>query len=421
MKIDIPITPKQLEVLNSPSRITIFSAGRGSGKTSAMALISIFSMLQGKRVLMIGPTYKQLRDSNFWQARQFLNKHKIPYRMNKTDLQIFSGSRGELIHISGDEPDSIRSYTSIDVLIFDEAAYLDEACWHIAIATMRNTLDGQIKIYVVGTPPASEAHWMARLNRRQDVATIFGSYKDNPFNGEEYVKLLEKEYECYPSDLQRRELYGEFIFSGESSGLFNDFNIEKNNAYEIHPDFPIVCGLDIAGPGRDMTCAAISQRNQILGINIRKTANEIELKKFVKEIYMIYGFNVLRYDNGGLGTLIVFDLPVTVQCVPVNFGGVGGDMFANARTAMYFHLRRKNSIFMSEEIYNEHSEPLKSELKATLIKERENKKIGVILKEEIKKRIGRSPDRADALVLSQSHIEIKRNKPRIAPLVFGRR
>jgi phage terminase large subunit-like protein len=415
------MTPKQLEVLNSDSMITIFSAGRGCGKTASMALIAILNMIQGKRVLVIGPIFQQLKESNLFQTRRFLDRMKIPHKINKTDLHVNFGKTGEIMHVSGDEPESIRSYTSIDVLIFDEAASLSEDCWKLAIPTMRDTLDGKLKIYVVGTPPSSESHWMARLNKRKDVKTIFGSYKDNPFNGQDFVNLLEKDYENYPVDFQRRELYGEFIFGGEIGSLFEDFRIETNNEYKAHSDAPIVCGLDIAGKGRDMTCAVISQNNQVLGIYLRKTANEIPLKQFVKELYLMHGFEVLRYDEGGLGHLIVFDLPVTVLTVPVNFGGSGGERFANARTAMYFHLRRKGATFMHQEILKEHGEAMLIELKATQMKERESGKLGVIEKELIKKRIGRSPDRADALVLAMSHVEVKRSKPRIAPLVFGRR
>jgi phage terminase large subunit-like protein len=415
------MTPKQLEVLNSDSRITIFSAGRGCGKTAAMALIAILNMIQGKRVLVIGPIFQQLRDSNFWQTCRFLDRMKIPHKINKTALRLQFGKTGEIMHVSGDEPESIRSYTSIDVLILDESASLSEDCWKLAIPTMRDTMDGKLKIYVVGTPPSSESHWMARLNKRPDVATVFGSYKDNPFNGEDFIKLLERDYENYPVDFQRRELYGEFIFGGEIGSLFEDFRIEANNEFKACPDAPIVCGLDIAGKGRDMTCAVISQNNQVLGIYLRKTASEIPLKQFVKELYLTHGFGVLRYDCDGLGHLIVFDLPVTVLTVPVNFGGSGGERFANARTAMYFHLRRKNAVFMHQKILSEHGAAMLIELKATQMKERESGKMGIVYKDEIKKRIGRSPDRADALALAMSHVEIKRSKPRIAPLVFGMR
>lgn len=422
MAVNITITPKQMEVLNSESIITLFSAGRGCGKTAIMSLIAIFALVQNKRVLVIGPVYQQLKKSNFWQTLKFLNIMKIPYKINRSELTIFNGRGGEIIHLSGEEPESIRSYTSIDVLILDEAGSLSEDCWTIAIPTMRDTKDGNVKVYVVGTPPANEHHWVVRLNKRDDVKTIFGSYKDNPYCSEQTINLITKEYEHYPDDFKRRELFGEFIFTSSGESLFDGFLIEKNNAYTVKSDDPIECGLDIAGPGRDMTCAVIRQNFQVLGVHIRKTTNEIELKKFVKEIYLIYGFNVLRYDSTGLGAMLVFDLPLTVLSIPVNFGSAGGDRFENARSAMFFNLRRKNGVFMSDNTYNEHGENLLVELKATLIKTKENKKLGVILKEDIKKRIGRSPDRADALALAfcQNVKETKKSVPHIAPLVFGR-
>ncbi|MCL1955775.1 MAG: phage terminase large subunit [Fibromonadales bacterium] len=421
-KVELTMTAKQLEVQASTADITLFSAGRGCGKTAMMAMISILNMMKNKRVLVIGPIYQQLKDSNFTQVKKFLQKVKIRYRSNQTELRFYSGSHGEIIHVSGEEPESIRSYTSIDILIFDEAASLSEDCWKLAIPTTRDTTDGKFKIYVVGTPPSDETHWVAKLAKREDVKIIFGSYKDNPFNGEQWVKMLEKEYEVYPYDFKRRELFGEFIFTKGGASLFDDFRIEQSTECSGQNDFPIVCGLDIAGPGRDMTCAVISRGNYVLGIYIRKTNDELTLKPFVKELYMIFGFSVLRYDSTGLGTMLVFDeLPSNVLIIPVNFSNAGGERFNNMRTAMYFHLRRKNGIFMHPDVYAEHGEALKSELKATTIEDKEKKKLGVSQKDDIKKKLGRSPDRADALVLSESHIEVKRSKPHIAPRVFGGR
>ncbi|MDR2593935.1 MAG: phage terminase large subunit [Fibromonadaceae bacterium] len=421
MNIELTMTPKQREVLESTADITLFSAGRGCGKTAMMAIISILNMMKNKRVLVINTTYSRLKDSSFYQTRKFLGKMGIPYQSNLTDLKFYSGQNGEIIHVSADNPEDIRSYTSIDVIIFDESASLSEDCWKLAIPIMRDTTDGNFKIYVVGTPPASENHWVAKLAKREDVKVIFGSYLDNPFNSEKYTRMLEKEYEHYPYDFRRRELFGEFIFTEGGASLFDDFRIEQSTECSGQNEFPIVCGLDIAGPGRDMTCAVISRGNHVLGIYIRKTTNEISLKHFLRELFTIYGFSILRYDSTGLGTMIVFDLPSSVLITPVNFATAGGERFNNMRTAMYSHLRRKNGIFMHPDIYAEHAEALLLELKATTIEEKENKKVAVTKKEEIKKKIGRSPDRADALALAMSHIEVKRTKPHIAPRVFGGR
>jgi phage terminase large subunit-like protein len=418
MRVDLTVTPFQNRILQSKADITVVSAGRGAGKTALMSILSIVNIMKGKTVMVIGPIWRNLKDSNFKQTLKFLNRMKVPYKVNKSELRVTIG-KGEIIHVSGDTPETIRSYSSVDVAIFDEAASLHEDCWTLAVGIMRDTTDGDLKFYVVGTPPADEHHWMAQLAKREDVNVIFGSYKDNPYNGEKYVRMLEREYEKYSEGFKRRELFGEFLFDNADGSLFDNFNIEINNLYSVSRDYPIVCGLDIGGKGRDFTCAAVKQNNQVLGIHLRKTGNETELKNFVKEIYIIHGFGVLRYDLGNMAHLLEFDLP-GVEIVPVNFGGAGGERFKNMRTAMYFHLRHKNAIYMSESIWKEHGNMLKSELRATRAKEADSRKLALIEKDEIKKIIGRSPDRADALVLSDSHVEVKKRKPRIAPLVFGR-
>jgi Holliday junction resolvasome RuvABC endonuclease subunit len=75
---------------------------------------------------------------------------------------------------------------------------------------------------------------------------------------------------------------------------------------------------------------------------------------------------------------------------------------------------------MAENTYKEHGDMLKSELRATRVAEADKKKLALIEKQAIKKSIGRSPDRADALALAASYTEIKKKSPRICPTVFGR-
>jgi phage terminase large subunit len=414
---DLKITPLQSKVLDSEAKITIVSAGRGAGKTGIMSIVSIMNMVKGKKVLLIGPIWRQLEDSNFVQTLKFLKSMKVPYDINKSKLRIRVG-KGELLHISGEDPESIRGYTSIDVLIFDEAASLHEDCWKLAIATMRDTKDGQQKIYVVGTPPDDETHWVSKLAMRDDVNIIFGSYKDNPFNGEEFAKLLEKEYENYPEDFKQRELFGQFIFSNSSGSLFSNFKIEMNEEIEF-PDDPIVAGLDIAGSGNDMTCLCISQGDKIQAIYLTKTNDEIKLKQFLKEKHADHNFSVLRYDSTGMGHLLSFDIEAEIEAV--NFGDGAGDRYADARTLIHFMLRQKKTIYMRKDVYNSHYDKIMGELKAIRIREQENRRIGLIKKPEIRRAIGRSPDRADAIALSMSYTLIE-NKPRSihVPPIFGR-
>lgn len=415
------VTAKQLEVIQSNADKIAVLAGRGSGKTAITSILAILSLLEGKNVIVIAPTYNQLVNQNFTEIIKQLHLMNLAHIINYKHLLIsFKGKK--IFFISGMNAERLRGYTEIGTLIFDEAANLEQNCYTLALATMRALNGKKPKVYIVGTPPPNENHWLAQMALNGQVQIIQATAKDNSFVEPDYLDKLKKDYEFLPEDFLKRELYGELIFNGQAAqSLFNDFEIVESNKF--YNNEPIVAGLDIAGRGSDTTVMVVRQGKQVLDIITFDTPYDNELKAFVEAIYRAWQFDVLRYDSTGFGHLITFDLPAKVLIQPVNFGAGAGERFANQRTLIYSMLAKERVIYMSAKLYKQYATALIKELNETRYNfERSMGRLNLIDKNKIKERLnGRSPDRADALALAFSYAK-KKEAPKAvtAPSIFSR-
>jgi len=421
LQVNLQLSKKQMELLKSKKELNIVSAGRGSGKTAITSILAILHLLKGKNVLVIAPSYAQLKDQNFKEILKHLTLMGLATVINYRDLRVKHNGK-EIIFVSGGEPERLRGYSEIGTIIFDEAATLCHDSYKLAIATMRALHGQEPKVYIVGTPPAEEDHWVAQLAQREDANVIFASGRDNPFIEHDYLDKLEHEYKYLPEDFRRRELYGELVFTGASNiSLFNDFAIAEG-CFD-YPGEPIVAGLDIAGRGSDSTALCIRKGKQVLGMQMAKTPNDEKLKEFVYQMHEAWNFDVLRYDATGFGHLLTFDkLPEHVLVQGIDFGAGAGERFVNLRTLMYAVLAKQSCIFMKDNDYKLHRDSLMQELRETKYNlETRTRRLCLIDKKQIKERLnGRSPDRADALALAFSYAPQPKPKAVLAPTVFDK-
>jgi len=399
MELNIPILPKQRQILASNARHVVCTAGRGAGKSYTAALVAICKCLKGERGIAIEPTYSQLKQVFFRELEEICIKCNLPFKYNKSNPSMQIGA-GEVYGISGDEPDRLRGPTNKSFLILDECSTLDEACYTLGVPTLRGEKVRNPQIYMFSTPGGT-GHWMSKiaLSGREDVEWVKSSFKDNHFNGKDYVDMLLGIYIDLPEDFTLRELYGEIVDIGNDSL----FDIIKTNAEPITGEWRI--GLDIAGKGADCTAAVVMNGNQLVYIEKTKTANEYQLKAFVQRIAdskIPEGETAtLRYDETGIGALVQFSHPKIKKIIPVSFGAGAGGRYADMRALIFFQAREalKAGIHLALSDLRKWDE-LRNELIQTKLDERETAKIRLAKKSEIKKKLGHSPDLADAFALA---------------------
>jgi len=341
--------------------------------------------------------------------------------LSRRTASTVSGGLGETESLR-DVAETIRGATNIHTLIFDEAASLPKKIYALAYATMRGLGGKEKRVFVVGTPPSYAEHWVAKMAERQDINLIQADARQNPFIEPDYLQGLEQEYEFLPDDFKRRELYGEFAFSGDGDlAVFRGFEFLEGAGHSEEGD-PIVAGLDISGRGSDLTVMTIMRGSQILDIIVGNTPADEDIRRFARVQWERWQFAALRYDSTGFGHLLTFDLPEEVVVQPVNFGSSGGERFADAKALIYAKTAKRGSLWLPRELLKAHGDLIKSEMKAAVYKEGDNRKLRIIDKMLVKKKIGRSPDRLESLCLCCSYERPPpRQPPKIAPRIFNGR
>lgn len=197
---------------------------------------------------------------------------------------------------------------------------------------------------------------------------------------------------------------------------------EVQNAYrraglEENVLCPLVWTWDVAGAGRDRSVLSARRGNLVHAIRVNTEPNTaFAVQQILEEIAgSSEKPDELLLDAVGIGAGPADQIsaaglnptPVNVG-VPADEGGVDGDAaasatgFANLRALAYWRLRtdfREGRIAISGAIPEAIIDSLAEELEATRWKFNLSNKIQIEPKDEIKKRIGRSPDIADALML----------------------
>lgn len=146
MKLSAP----QRTISDCDTRFRVVVAGRRFGKSflsmNEMAKIARFPQ---KNVWYVAPTYRMCRQIIWDQFKDKLNAINWLRKSNETDLTLTLANGSKISLRGADNPDSLRG-VSLDFVVFDEFAYIDERAWQEII---RPTLsDKQGKAMFITTP-----------------------------------------------------------------------------------------------------------------------------------------------------------------------------------------------------------------------------------------------------------------------------
>jgi hypothetical protein len=373
------------------------SMGIASGKTATVALVAIVSMLQGKRVLVVEPTYDQIKNVFMREVEKQMCRYGLimegakVWNLNSKNLRFMSG---EILARSAEGGKSAYAgLDGIDTFIIDEASEIEDyEIFTEGYNRQRKTkFPDEKKTYVVGTGANGE-HWFKQLSCDPKNLLINACYHDNYFLDGPDIADYELRYgkeTIFPQSYIDQYVYGRFVDSGSDS-IFQELVIDAPAQPGIK-----VAGYDVAYSGKgDDSAIALLNGNILEHVYVRKTAGDTEMKNFQNEIDLVHRPDFWNYDATGNA--------VVLKGCAVNFQAKGGQ-FANMRTKIYFDLKRRlrEGIHVPQAVLREHWPKIKEELGyTTLNMDKESRKPALEGKEAIKKLLRRSPDRADALALA---------------------
>lgn len=223
MQIKLSLLPTQKRFFTSDSMFPAYIGGYGAGKSYVGAVKAVILGLQnaGLQGLYVGPTYRDLRDTNVPLIRMLLDKWEIRYKINKSTYDIYLIDFGtQIMCRSADEPDSLKG-PNVAWAGIDEIARAHEDVWGVLVSRVRHPDAPHKQCYGTGTPEGFNwvyERWVEQMKSGYELFTA--SSTENIFLDKEYVQHLKDA--LHDEELQQK-LHGIFAasFVGRAYRRFN--------------------------------------------------------------------------------------------------------------------------------------------------------------------------------------------------------
>lgn len=412
MDINIPLLPVQKEFLQAQEPFVAIVSARSCGKTWVAVLDALLEILKGNNVLYMcqndGSWYKGgwvhlqtfLRDWNLLDEFSWNGTYKTG---TLRDKKLYVGTYENV--------DGARGATECSTLYLDEFM-LSKPDIMAALAPCLRGKDAHgnpvnPRIRAVSTPNM-QSLWQLMMveHDKYGIRLLRSKLTDNIFITDEQRDLMAKA--IFDEKLRRQEIEGELIVGEDATSLLslNDFHTDRPSIL----DQSVYGGLDMAHLGqRDAHVFAAIQGNRLLALHEFGLAESIDVATWIRRFNNAHKLSSIRIDLAWSES--VYDqLKYEIPCRQISFAEkapteAAQRTYENIRAFGYFKLAKliKRGLCVDEA-----SEWIDEGLVAEFKREMTNThfilnlqgKLLIEPKEDIKIRIGRSPDPADALMLA---------------------
>ena len=175
---------------------------------------------------------------------------------------------------------------------------------------------------------------------------------------------------------------------------------------DVEPGEPIEIGCDVARYGSDETVIAIRRGGRVEPLLVYAQKDTMETAGLVKAAHAETSATAIKVDEIGIGAGVVDrlrELKCPATGVNVATAAAEPERFTNLRAELWWNLRERldpNPRVNPNPIALPPDDQLLADLTNVKYKIDSRGRIQLESKEEIKKRLGRSPDRGDAVVLA---------------------
>ena len=333
------------------------------------------NVVTGKEVIKGAVTRKWIED----RLKAWSHEVEAPGEITNFKLRITNEIQNEDVILSTAKDRVGSSTQPNDTRFF---ATQDSAASSTMLAPSCSTQNDSRSIYV---------HWLDKRYKKTPIVAsrILGEWADNDSEGIITMEVISK---CVQQPLHTNA-------------------IQQHNASGIKS-----LGVDIARGGTDETVFAMFDGDVQLPFETFYHSDLMQTANRVKQKYD-EGFKIIAIDDSGLGggvTDRLKELGITIY--PVNFNHKPRGFLkhrkdlANARAEMYFvlqeELREESLKLLDDKLFHQ-------ELSATRLTTNEHSlAYRMEDKELVRRRLGRSPDRADATALARYAVRLKAHEKR---------
>lgn len=387
-------------------------SGRGISKTTSLAWAALWFLFtrENAKVIVTGPKFDQLKVTLWAEILKWLQRSQIQDQIKWTAEKMYHVNAPGLWFgkiLTSKQKENIQGIHGEHVLwLCDEAENIED---DIIDSITSGMTDIENKIVLTGNPTKVTGRFYESFTKdKRDWECLHFSSEDSEIRPDKWFARMQR----YPrdSDMYRVMVLGEpptgnprciITLADCEEARMRWLRLPEKN--DEHRNF-LEMGVDPAGEGDDLTTIAIRTGMRLLEVATFSKAKAPEvyhqtlmiLRKWRKKL-KIYNKVKIKIDAGygkPIADFLALNVEDNIEVLPVYFGGRGDESFADEITKMWFNMA---------DVIEECSLPDDDELIEELIGREwipwSGQKQKVESKSEYKKRIHRSPDRADACIL----------------------
>ena len=398
------IPAKFLPLITEHKRYKLYWGGRAGGKSFAFADCLLRQARKKKLfIACVREVQNSIKDSVYKLLQDRANFYELnDYKFYEDRIEnIFTGSRFVFKGLKDQNSQNIKSLEGVDICWIEEGQSISKASFEILDPTIRK--EGSEIWVSMNREEENDPIWKAiAADPDERTLVVKVNYYDNPYCPEEMKYLAERCKEQSPDDYEHIWL-GAPVNQGDMK-LIAAKDVRKAMQNRIMASTsPLIIGVDIARYGDDKTvfcyrrgryCYKLEEH---LHLDTVEVANKITA--LIGELKPARVF--LDMGNNGAGVYdILKDRGYAKTVRGINFGAkaINDDRYFNKRAEMWAlandWLKDENMVQLVND--DELLDDLCSVNKGYDSKGR----LQLETKDKVKERIGRSPDKADAFVLT---------------------
>ena len=413
----VQMLPVQREFFNSNERFVALISSRSCGKSWIAIFSALTDLLMGRNVLYMAQTdgafYKGawLHLQNFLMEFNLLDRWSYNSTYKTGTLDLGNNVKSHFYYGSYENVSAARGATECSTLYLDEVCLSNPSILAVTAPCLRGKDNyGHVivpRIRAVGTPDMSSL-WQLMLveHEKYGIKLLRSKMTDNVFMTDEQRELMSSA--IFDDKLRRQEIDGEIILGESATSLITlkDFPLEA----PYFSDDRVYGGLDMAHTGlRDGHCFAAIKGNRLIAFHEFGMASTLEVCEWIRRFNKAYKLNSISMDLAW-SEAVYENLRYEIPCTQVAFAEKAPTEeaqreYANIRAFGYFKLAKMHKDGLCVDLESEWIDPgIVAEYKREItnihfIMDKQGRLL-IEPKDDIRVRLGRSPDPADALMLA---------------------
>lgn len=392
--------------------------GHGTGKTATISWALLWwALCRGGKGLVLAPEFsRQIKSIVFTELKRWVKRSKTPLPVSVRASRLLVGDVEAVIGMStaGDVGRLEGFHDANGVLVVaDEVKAIPQTAIDAIQGAM--TSEAENRMLLASVPGGQLGPlYKAATSPRWHVHRIPST--DSSLVSPKWVEGRKADW-GERSPMYQTRVKGEFASAGEGVLLplhLLEAAVEREVAVPTEQPAPapvVTVGLDVSrSVAGDQNCAAIRRGDVLERLELWREPDLMQTVQKALGIVAETGAKKILADEGGVGAGLVDRLrQLQKPVVGVNFGGASKDpaRWLNLRAQLYWEFRERLEAG-TVVLRVEDTEALLADLSAVGYSFDARGRIVIQPKDEIREKLGHSPDRADAVVLAFASAQVAR-------------